>query len=87
MTPAETYRVKAAEFRAKAEQETHPSMRAELERLTQSYLRLAEQADHNARMDLVYETPPKRPSVQQQQQAPSSVDLPRAISESLRAVL
>ena len=63
MTSGVTYRVKAAEFRAKARQESHPAMRSELERLSLSYLRLATQADQNARADIMYEPPPDRPSI------------------------
>ena len=33
-----------------------------------AYLLLAEQAESNARTDVVYETPPERPAAQQQQQ-------------------
>jgi hypothetical protein len=36
-----------------------------------SYLRLAEQADRNAVTDIVYETPPEQPQVQQQQEPQS----------------
>ena len=52
MTVAETYRAKAAEFLGKAEAETEPIVRTEYERLVKWYLRLAEQADRNAKTDV-----------------------------------
>ena len=48
MHPRAQYRIKAAEFHAKATRETDPLLRAEFERLTQWYIRLAELADRNA---------------------------------------
>ena len=71
MTPAEQYRVKASEMAALARAETHPFQKAEYERLSLAYLRLADQADRNSQTDVVYEPPPApidRPQVQQQQQ-------------------
>ena len=71
MTPAEQYRVKASEMAALARAETHPFQKAEYERLSLSYLRLADQAERNSHTDVVYETPPARvqqPQAQQQQQ-------------------
>ena len=44
---ADGYRVKAADFLAKAQVETNPTIQAELEALALSYLRLAEQAERN----------------------------------------
>lgn len=75
MTTADEYRVKAADLRAKAQQETNPAMCAQLDSLVLSYLRLAEQAERNSRADMVYETPSPRPeqaqaNVQQQQIQP-----------------
>ena len=73
MTPATQYRVKAAEMAAFARAETDPFQKAEYERLTLSYLRLAGQADRNAQTDVTYETtlarPDNRPQAQQQQQS------------------
>ena len=46
MTPGEQYRLKSAELEAKARQ-SEPHLRAELEQLARSYLRLAAQADRN----------------------------------------
>ena len=72
MASGESYRVRAAELRTQAEQEPNPVVRAEMEALVLAYLRLAGQADRNARTDIVYETP-QRPAgvVQQQQQIPT----------------
>ena len=60
MTPADSYRVKAAELTARAACQPAGALRAELSALAESYLRLAEQAERNSRTDLVYETP-RRP--------------------------
>ena len=68
MTAGDECRVRAAELHGKSKQETDPFLRGELEQLAHGYLRLAEQADRNAASDLVYESPPERPNVQQQQQ-------------------
>jgi hypothetical protein len=51
------YRVKAAEMAAKASSEPNSEIRAQLVALERGYLRLAEQADKNARTALVYEPP------------------------------
>jgi hypothetical protein len=42
------YRVKAAGLRAQLAHETNPSIRAEIENIARSYLRLAEHADRKA---------------------------------------
>src|SRR5260221_11192856 len=71
MTPADAYLIKAGDLAALARAESDPFQRAELERLSLAYLRLAEQAERNSLTDLVYETPPTssdQPQVQQQQQ-------------------
>jgi hypothetical protein len=68
MTPADRYRVKAGELAALARAEKDPFGKAEYVRLSQAYLRLAEQAERNSKTDVVYETPPHQPQVQQQQQ-------------------
>jgi hypothetical protein len=57
MKPGDEYREKALEFLAKAETENSPLMRAELENLAAAYLRLAEQAERNAQLDIPYEPP------------------------------
>jgi hypothetical protein len=73
MTPADLYRVKAGDLAALAKAETDPLGKAEYERLSQAYLRLAEQADRNSRNDVVWfdpliEKPTEQPQAQQQQQ-------------------
>jgi hypothetical protein len=60
MTSADEYRKKAAELRAKARYENAPTLRAEFEALALSYVRLAEQADRNQRLDVSYESPPPK---------------------------
>jgi hypothetical protein len=58
MTPADRYRAKAAEYAAHARSETiTPTFRAECDRLTKSYLDLAELAERNSLTNIVYETP------------------------------
>lgn len=78
MAPGDLYRVKAADMNARAKRETSLLIRAEFENLALAYLRLADQADRNARTDVVYEPPSHRPSVpppqQQQQQAQPKKD-------------
>ena len=61
MIPGDEYRVRAASLRARAKREAKPAVRAELEGLAQSYLRLAEQAERNAHTDIVYEWVPRPP--------------------------
>ena len=68
MTPADEYRVKATQFAAKARRESETALRLEYEALAQSYLRLADQAERNSHVDIVYETPPPAPHAAQQQQ-------------------
>ena len=57
MTSADLYRVKAAEFLAKAREEADPRQQLEFAAMAQSYLRLATLADKNSQNDMVYETP------------------------------
>jgi hypothetical protein len=71
MPTGDEYRVKAAELNEKAAVEPNPILRQQFETLVLSYLRLADQADRNSVVDLVYETPASRPVVQQQQQVQS----------------
>jgi len=70
MTSADHYRTLAADCAARARNETDPATKAEWELMGASYRRLAEQADRNARTDIVYETPrqPAQPQAQQQAQ-------------------
>ena len=49
MTPGEQYRLKSAELEAKA-QESEPHLRAELQQLARSYLRLAAEADRKSQV-------------------------------------
>ena len=60
MTSADQYRVKAAEFLARAHWEPNPHLQLEYTSMAQSYLDLAILADQNNQNDVVYETP-KRP--------------------------
>ncbi len=60
MTAGDSYRIRAAELRAHANNETDPALRAEFETLASIFLRLAEQAERNSRIDIVYETPPPK---------------------------
>ena len=55
MTPADHYKKLAAQLQAKARDEESSDLRAEWNHLARSYLRLAEQADRNHRMDSRYE--------------------------------
>jgi len=57
MNSWDEYRVKAAELTARAACEADAQIKADLENLAQSYLRLALQAEQNSRLDLSYETP------------------------------
>lgn len=57
MTPWDEYRVKAAKLHVKAARKNDSALKAELESLARSYVRLAEQAEQNSRIDLTYETP------------------------------
>ena len=70
MAEGDEYRVKAADFHKMALEETNTGRRNDLLSLAQCYLRLAEQANRNARPNIVYETPASRPHIQQQQQQP-----------------
>ena len=70
MAAGDEYREKAAEIASRARQLQDPLKRVRLEALEASFLRLALQADKNAKSDTVYQTPqvPDRPVAQQQQQ-------------------
>ncbi len=60
MSQADEYRVRAAEFRAKARHEGDASVRIDLESLARAYVRLAEQAEKNQQLDVTYEPPPPK---------------------------
>jgi hypothetical protein len=60
MALAQDYRLKAAEFHARARSELGPLLRLQYENLARAYLRLAEQADRNGVTHLVYEPPPPK---------------------------
>jgi hypothetical protein len=68
MSASDEYRAKAAQLRARAQQELSAVSQASLKNLALSYLRLAEQAEKNATTDLVYETPQRLQPAQQSQQ-------------------
>jgi hypothetical protein len=67
MPRSEDYRAKAAEILARAKYETNVSLRIELTRLAESYLRLAEQADRNTPSSPDQGTPQQHQPEQQQQ--------------------
>ena len=66
MAAGDDYRIKAADVSARARQETSAQTRRELEGLALAYLRLADQADRNAK--LAPPTDRSRSAAQQQQQ-------------------
>ena len=57
MTPADQYRILAAQFMARAKSEQNMKLRSEWQYLAVCYLRIAEQADRNSQTDVVYEPP------------------------------
>jgi hypothetical protein len=57
MTPAELYRVKAAEFAVRAQAEPSPRLQIEYAKMAAGYIHLAELADRNMLTDVTYETP------------------------------
>jgi hypothetical protein len=57
MASGDDYLIRAAEFLAKAECQTDPEKRSEFENLGLAFLRLAEQARRNSRVDVTYEPP------------------------------
>ena len=57
MTSGDNYLFRAAELLAKAEGESDPEKRTELENLGRAFLRLAEQARRNSETDVTYEPP------------------------------
>ncbi len=60
MSSGDGYLFRAAELLAKAECESDPEKRVELESLGWAFLRLAEQARRNSANDVVYEPPPPK---------------------------
>ena len=70
MAAGDAYRAKAAELTAQARDELQRAQ--ELEALASSYLRLAEMADRNTRIDLIFEPSFSPPVVQQQQVQPKA---------------
>jgi hypothetical protein len=75
MPGSEEYRRKAAEMNERAKHEQNELTRAELQNLALAYLRLATQAEQNAKNDLVYEAPSAQSQpVTQQQQQPQAKD-------------
>jgi hypothetical protein len=60
MASGDDYLFRAAELLARAECESDPEKRAELENLGWAFLRLAEQARRNRATDIVYEPPPPK---------------------------
>jgi hypothetical protein len=67
MTSAERYRVKAAECEAWARRETSVTLRNQWDGMAKAYRRLAQLADRNVSLDLVYETPPRAQPMPQPQ--------------------
>ena len=60
MTSGDDYLLKSGEILARAEAESDPQARAELQSLARAYLRLASQAKRNTEFDVTYEpAPPK----------------------------
>jgi hypothetical protein len=64
----EDYRDNAAACLRLANEATTPSAKAALFRMAESWLRLHDQAEKNAQLDVTYETPPPQRSIPQQQQ-------------------
>jgi hypothetical protein len=61
MPAGDSYRVKAAELTAKAQTESSPDLRLELENLALAYLRLAEQADRDYAVEgMISESKPEQ---------------------------
>ena len=58
MSLREEYLLRAAELSARAQVEGEHGNKNELEILARAYLRLAEQAERNSLIDIVYQTPP-----------------------------
>ncbi len=63
MSIGHLYRLRAFELEAKANAEIDQDIRLEFLILAVCYSRLADQADRNSKLDLVYETPAPRDAV------------------------
>ena len=61
MSSADQYRIRAAQLAAQARDEAHAAIRAELMNMSRAYIRLAQQAEDNTRLDVWYETPSPAP--------------------------
>jgi len=76
MPSGDEYRALAAEMSARARNATEADVREELEALAWSYLRLAEQADRNAKAGIVYQPPqpdqPDNPPLENGRQDPDN---------------
>jgi hypothetical protein len=57
MAAGDRYRGKALDLLARADGESDPSLKAELEHLAAAFLRLAEQAERNAALTIEFELP------------------------------
>jgi hypothetical protein len=72
------YRERALECFQLANETTNPGHRARLLEMAQAWMRLHDQAEKNAKLDLTYEMPPPRqqsvPQQQQQQQQRAKSD-------------
>ena len=64
MATGDGYRAKALELLARADGETDPHLRAELENLAAAFLRLAEQAERNTKLIIEFEPPPEKKPTQ-----------------------
>jgi hypothetical protein len=64
----DTDRVRAAQLLDQAKAEPSDNIRRNFVGLARAYLRLVEQADQNAQVDLTYETPPPHRSSGQERQ-------------------
>jgi hypothetical protein len=61
MPSTNEYRAKSDECLTEADRTSGPQVREQLLRLAMAYRKLAELSERNARTDLVYETPPRKP--------------------------
>jgi hypothetical protein len=77
MTPADQYRVKAADMAALASAENNPLSKAEYLRLSGAYLRLAEQAERNSQNDVVWYDPLVDREQQQERQPQQQQEQPQ----------
>jgi hypothetical protein len=55
MAAGDEYRIKAAEFHARAQSEASPQIRVQLKNLAKAHFHLAEQADWDERVEAVYD--------------------------------